>query len=370
MKKAIYFFAPRRGFTLVELLIAVAIISAVSVGGFIALFKYRGSREVELTVNELASVVRDTQRKSVTQQGGKRWGIRFENSSAGAGSLKVFSGTSFASGTLTQTIPLRSGVSFGEPFASSTYDLIFAPIEGTIAPNKVVTVYSNSAGGFVGDLLVNSLGKVAAQLETGLVGYWHMDETTSTVAYDASGNGRSGTLSGLTRLSVTNCKAGGCLHSTADSMSVAGANPITGSSPFTMSAWLNMDSHSNYGLAFYMGADAVGQLAWIGWTQSAQVGTSNSIGGGFYGTNFGSGVTDTDGWHHVVFTFEGGEGGAAKLYVDGMERASSNYTPNLSSAGIAFGHPSYPYNGDIDEVRLYNRALSASEVLAEYNALR
>lgn len=360
------------GFTIIELVVIVAI-TAVIVGASLGgLFRYRNSHDIKITLGEFAALIRETQRKSVTQQDGKRWGVRFENTESGRDRMLIFKGLNYASSSVTQTIALRRGISFIEPQASSTHDIVFLPIEGTLSLNKVITLTTGVSEAPLGDVIISLLGKVTTRLENGLVGYWHFDEGTSTLVYDVSGKNRTGTfaVNAPAWNSGTGCKAGNCLTFTADRITTSVESPIFGTAPFTLSAWMNIDSTAYYGLAVYMGNDASSQSAWIGWVQSAQVGTSNSIGGGFYASNYGSGITDTAGWHHVALTFSGGAPGTAKIYVDGIERVSNSYTPNIGSGSVAFGHDTYPYSGGLDEVKIYNRELSAEEILAQYNDLR
>ena len=59
------------------------------------------------------------------------------------------------------------------------------------------------------------------------------------------------------------------------------------------------------------------------------------------------------------------------LYVNGVERAKKDvgsYTINTIAQDLLIGkHSTYPFNGSIDSVRIYNRALSAEEVRYHYN---
>ena len=75
-------------------------------------------------------------------------------------------------------------------------------------------------------------------------------------------------------------------------------------------------------------------------------------------------------WHHMVFTIDSGGG---KMYVDGQLVSQKDWrgTPTVVTSdlpltiGQYLGHnsPTGSFHGSIDEVRLYNRALSANEVL-------
>lgn len=78
-----------------------------------------------------------------------------------------------------------------------------------------------------------------------------------------------------------------------------------------------------------------------------------------------------DSWHHLVVTQDGA---GAKIYIDGAEsglsgRTSGAWTGHLAVAGawLSKGHW-YGHSGAIDEVRFYDRALSAGEVGDHYGA--
>jgi len=80
-------------------------------------------------------------------------------------------------------------------------------------------------------------------------------------------------------------------------------------------------------------------------------------------------------WNNVVATFDGTN---KRIYVNGVLRATSaNLTGtitqnNTGSAyiGIYANFAGYPFNGRISTTSLYNRALSATEVLQNFNATR
>jgi hypothetical protein len=76
-------------------------------------------------------------------------------------------------------------------------------------------------------------------------------------------------------------------------------------------------------------------------------------------------ITDSE-WHHVAMTFTGN---SLKGYIDGVQRCSSSSTSGSegsSSLALRFGGPHEPINtflnGSLDEIKLFDRALSASEV--------
>jgi len=80
------------------------------------------------------------------------------------------------------------------------------------------------------------------------------------------------------------------------------------------------------------------------------------------------GGTVTAGWHLVTGTYDGTTG---RLYVDGSLVATDTFTAPSNSTlplyiGRYYGANGYGWTGGIDEVRLYNRALSDAEVAQLY----
>jgi hypothetical protein len=194
----------------------------------------------------------------------------------------------------------------------------------------------------------------------------------SNTWFDLSGNNRNETLANTSF--NTNNNGAIFFNGTNSSGSYAG-NPITGSSAFTLSGWMNLSNNAGaYQLAVSIGNAAADNAAYIGYVSTAQSGSSNSIGGGFYGRNFGSGVAVNTGWHNVVFSYAGGANALATLYVDGTARVSGTQNPNLSSTVINLGASNtgtgYWCSGSIANVQLYNRALPLAEIQQNYNVLK
>jgi len=87
-----------------------------------------------------------------------------------------------------------------------------------------------------------------------------------------------------------------------------------------------------------------------------------------------------DTWYHVVSTYDGTGITGIKIYIDGVRRDDHNYIAGAYTAmedtdtklliGMADTSPiTHPFNGTIDEVRIYNRALSPTEITEQYNGI-
>ena len=80
-------------------------------------------------------------------------------------------------------------------------------------------------------------------------------------------------------------------------------------------------------------------------------------------------------WRHIVFTFDGNvvDGGTASLYINGsLITSTTNESSNSSFGGPGFSNTgsSYAHDGSASVLRVYNRALSTTEVAQNFNALR
>ena len=85
---------------------------------------------------------------------------------------------------------------------------------------------------------------------------------------------------------------------------------------------------------------------------------------------------DDNTWHHVAFTYNGTSlGSGVNIYIDGNLSNGTVTYDNLSGSilnnvPLNIGQGTWgggAFNGIIDEVRVYNRALTAAEVEQLYN---
>jgi len=206
--------------------------------------------------------------------------------------------------------------------------------------------------------------------------YLNFNESGGPTAYDKSENTNNGTLGVGTTGSNTAVgqmwtpegKFGGCLEfdGTDDDVSTNYGNGINPSTqPHTYSAWVKSDSPSSARMYFVQGNWSTNNRAYFGHNGGYwSMGIQDSGWGGASG-----GAADSN-WHHVAIVFDGSN---AKFYLDGtykFQKAYTSYTFNQNLT-IGSGRPTdtqYDWDGLIDEMCVYDRALSPDEVLQEYNA--
>ncbi len=355
----------RGGFTLIELLVVVALMAVLATVGFLSYGGYRNENHLKDEGSKIEAVLNNARANSVSQLNGAQWGVHFVNGTS-SDVYQQFSGASFASGTpASASYGLGYNLGFGDP-ATSSLDIAFAPITGALSTDAAVTIVPSPANGMAENIIVNTLGQVTTRFETGLVGYWPLDEGAGLTAYDASGYGDNGTLTnGPTWQTGASCKVGDCLKffSAASPVNVLapGVSPHT---TMTLAAWVYPTAYPSERSTIILGLGAYYlSLYTDGSAQCYWYGTSPS---GYFSS--GAGTVPLNTWSFVVATWDGSY---AKLYVNGQLKSTNATTGsgNISTAtNIGAENTSRQFNGSIDDVRIYNRALSATEIQDLYNA--
>lgn len=211
-------------------------------------------------------------------------------------------------------------------------------------------------------------------LSNGLVGYWPMEDDVSgdsqTVA-DVSGNGFDATTNGASIDCTVTGKFGlGCDLAASQSVDVADDDTfsIDNTNQLTASAWYTPSAVSNAPDIIQKGTS--GQYEWsMGITSAGQLRANVYTASG---TNYLNVLASTDtvangDTFHITMTVNLEEP-SIKLYKNGNllgtdTTSSGSYTNG--TAATSFGYSSGA--GVIDDVRIYNRELSATEVTQLYN---
>lgn len=187
-----------------------------------------------------------------------------------------------------------------------------------------------------------------------------MDESswngTTGEVKDSSGNGVNGTASGGTTTGTGKFGNGASISSNqivwSDSAGWTNLNTSA-----TVSLWVNC-TNTGEPIGFRGGYMSAIQWACNGDGYFADQ-DDNRLTLDYTGSNL------TGAWHHVVMRKNGN---TADLFIDGISVASITNTL-FSTMSVYYGWVSYgsTYVGKLDELRIYNRALSSAEVTALYN---
>jgi hypothetical protein len=200
----------------------------------------------------------------------------------------------------------------------------------------------------------------SADTTSGLVAAYGFNEGTGNTSADLSGNGNTATIYSA---SWTTGKYGKALYFNGKKAYVSAAtNALPGvNEPKTVAAWIYQNNLTS----------ASQSIVSLG-NPAAQSGLEHGV------KAYKTGVLDYDNmwlvtansprakqWHHFAYVFDGSQN---RLYIDGNQAGSSTIAPEASPTtvfeiGRWFNGSEY-FKGSIDELRVYNRALSQDEIKA------
>jgi hypothetical protein len=213
------------------------------------------------------------------------------------------------------------------------------------------------------------LGGTARAADSSLLGQWHLDDDTSNYTSDSSGNGNPLQVLGASQVTGRWGQAFSFNGSSDALMSATKYQPTH----VTVVAWVKGTSPGDYKDIVSQGGDPSCSVA--------SYALYTGAGGGlqFYiATNTSTTINSAaeppsslwDGnWHAVAGVYDGD---TVRLYVDGTEVGSPTSATGSSidyavpdttfEVGNFHACSGFAFNGAIDEVRVYNRALSYAEI--------
>ncbi|HXN51421.1 MAG TPA: LamG domain-containing protein [Candidatus Acidoferrum sp.] len=225
----------------------------------------------------------------------------------------------------------------------------------------------------------------ATSYNSGLVAWWKFDETSGTTAADSQGT-NTGTLVNSPTWTTSGKINGALGFVSASGQSVDVANPANfafeRTQPFSISAWVYNSGNSTNGIL----SKVTNSGNFPGWNFFADY-LNKELRATIVGTTAGCGTDCIDvhtpfnsfsqsAWHHAVLTYDGTSLAAGiHMYIDGVSQTvtathDTLASSILSASDVKIGWSAWNniyFNGTLDDVRVWNRQLSASEVLALFN---
>lgn len=274
------------------------------------------------------------------------------------------SGLPVSVGFSASSLPAGVTAAFSTADCMATCSSMLTLTTSSSAPTGVFSLIIGSSGGGTAASTSLSLSiSAASNLASGLMALWDFNELRGTMTADSSGNGNTGTFHNVSWASnvCTGCVS---LSGFNSYISVPESASLEGSSQMTVSMWLRPNSNRK------VDSRTVSKL--YSWDVKLNGGSRapQFSAGGAYGTlNYSLALNQ---WQHVVFTFSSG---VLKGYVNGksVTFAANTFTAGstlpLQMYGLYLGTDASKttfYNGYMDDVRIYNRVLSDTDVATLY----
>jgi hypothetical protein len=267
---------------------------------------------------------------------------------------------------------------------ASGNDLLFTLNDGTTKLAHEIESYTNSNGSLVawvnvpllsatsdtllylyyGNSSATNQQSVAATWNSSFKGVWHFNN----VFIDSTSNNYVGTNAGTINAAGKISNGRGFVRSNGvDYITVAG---LMGSpSNLTLSVWINLASLDTGGAEFI----SLGDYASVRQDNTGILGYFYD--GGAWDNTFSYTNAVGTGWRYVVYSRDA-VGKTQKLYVDGVQIASSAFTNSISFSGTGAntfigkhgnGQTGFSFDGTMDEARVSQTARSSAWVGTEYN---
>jgi len=201
------------------------------------------------------------------------------------------------------------------------------------------------------------------------IAYWRLGEGSGTTAADASGNGRNGVYTGGVTLGVPGALNGDTdtadrFDGVDDSVQVPDDSALSLNGSWTIEFWARQITYPDNGFAGLLykgdGGSKNGYSLWVDpyggmWLWRKNDAISSGVG------------ALTSSFRYFVLTYDGTN---AQWYVDGVltSTTAASWPANTGTAALAIGKSDVYGNDDIDEMALYNSALSAAQIAAHYAA--
>ena len=374
----------KNGFTLIEVLIVIGIAAVIfTFSAPYAMNFYRSNLLNDAQSNVIDALQR-ARHYALLQKNDSNFGVHIATST-----YTLFQGTTYVPSNINNEVfPLVNGLTF-----STSTDIIFSKLTGsltdpaTMAGTTSLNYGSISKGVFLSDVgTISKVDTVAPVVETpvttpspsiptaGLVASWSFDGN----ALDSTSNHYNGTCSGGSCPTLTTGvkNTPNTAYSFSNSSLDVGSTLLgTDQDEITVTAWIKYtgslqpgnffldktSSGSAYPLELQL--TSAGKIMWL----------SGNNNGHAFSNLTGSTPLSSDTWYFVAFV---GNATSKNIYLNNnvsAEAVENKWGGVTVDGGVSNlwigkrGDNTYPFNGSIDNVHIYNRALSQPEVSAIYN---
>lgn len=297
-------------------------------------------------------------------------------SSAVFGSWQINLPTAYTASTWHHVAVTISSTGYQQIYSDGVRIGSFQGTAGTAAKNYPLWIgrADNYWNGHMDEVRIYNRTLSSAEIRdlAGLVGYWKFDEGTGTTAGDSSWNGHSGNLANAPTWGTGRVGSYALSFSDGSNQYVNAGNPailnfLDNTRAITVSAWVYPTANSGHssdqwGIASKLAYPNSGWWLDMRNTGKMHFGTCDGTSHNVYTTT----TIPLNQWSHVVGW---SNGTTNKVYINGVEAGSSasgTLKDSSSNFSISTG-TGYGFTGKIDDVRVYNRALSASEISAIKN---
>ncbi|HOM33348.1 MAG TPA: prepilin-type N-terminal cleavage/methylation domain-containing protein [Candidatus Paceibacterota bacterium] len=151
----------QKGFTLVELIISIALIAIIVGISFSNLGGHQKKLEVDLEAEKIVAYLRETRNRAIAGQDNSSWGIHFVNVSNGDDYYNLFKGLTFSTSAIVETRFLSKKIQFLIPAINENVDVVFLKSSGELSSSeKIIILQSIINPEITSTIEINKLGQI------------------------------------------------------------------------------------------------------------------------------------------------------------------------------------------------------------------
>jgi hypothetical protein len=261
-----------------------------------------------------------------------------------------------------------NGNSLGFATTTNPYGLTWNTTTAANGPYTLTAVAKDTFGNTTTSAPVNvTVNNTGPQLPAGLVLGLPFKEGTGTSTTDVSGNNHTTTISGATWTTAGRYGNALAFDGVNDMVTVNDSALLHLTAGMTLSAWVKPNALQTW--PAIMVKERPGDLTYALYANTPSPGPGGYVvtSNGFFAAEGGGGLP-LGAWSHVAVTYDGT---FLRTYVNGVQVGTAGASGPIITSNNPLrigGDTVWPdefFNGAIDEVRVYNRPLSASEIATD-----
>jgi hypothetical protein len=254
------------------------------------------------------------------------------------------------------------GNNVGSADTSSPYSVTWDTLTVANGNHTLTAVATDTDGATTTSAGVQVNVQNAAQPVTGLVAAFGFEEATGTTAADSSGRGMTGTISGALHETAGRYGRALTFDGVNDWVTVADAAPLDLTTGMTLEAWVRPTVVSRWRTVLIK--EQAGNLTYALYANTDANRPSANFFAGVERDVLGTAQLAANTWTHLATTYDGTN---LRIYVNGVlvgTRAAPGPISTSAQPLRIGGNSIWPefFQGQIDEVRVYDRARTAAEV--------
>src|SRR5680860_90446 len=174
----------KKGFTLLELLIVVAITTILAGVGISSYINQQKDKSLDFIAQEIVGYLRYAQQKSIAQEGNNQWGVHFENPISGDDFYALYTGAIYTSSEETHYLP--TSINFQIPSSGNSIDMSYEKLIGSLSDDSNQQIILQNTGGSIKNVLTCQQGLIAYDRDIGVCG--GIDATSPVVSNVTASN--------------------------------------------------------------------------------------------------------------------------------------------------------------------------------------